>query len=508
MKHIVTALALVALALPASALAQWNRIEHPLLTKDDVLFAHHAISAQQFFIGGIRIKMGGGGLPAIEAILLRTMDGGKLFQNIAGTLKGNLMYAAPIMAVQFRDYNRGWAAIGKAIAWSETAANWTRVELESTPTAFRMFPDKTGVAAGEGGFVWRTEDDGRNWQRIDPGTTVDFSSFFFLDSKRGWIAGAARTSREVGDGGQQATVYGDMEVWSTTDGGHTWTKSFTWAPTGNEDARIPGLIQILADGKTGYFVVEDWAESTQRTSRIRLLKTTDGGVTFDDTGLDPQVGEFAMFGNMPIMMNHVSVMHWDDQRNGRLLGYAYITETSGGGGGSTPIHRWVEMTTTDGGTWKKPDLGKITMDMTNPGALQADPRTFGGGFLNRFTGHAVGEGGSVWSWEFECVKTSDCGEGYECDRTLRCHEVEDQPGEDACPACDTGRDRDAAGGSPEAWPLEDGYQPRDLAAYWDQTGSSGGGNCSAGSGRAGTLPLALLAMVLLAILAQRRRPAG
>ncbi len=134
-------------------------------------------------------------------------------------LLGNQFEPSFFNSVQAGEADLGWAAGG------------TTIEAVSRPVVYRylgedewissILPEGDGVAlhkvhfvdrnhgwaAGQDGYLARSDDGGRNWERLDSGTELDLYSVYFTDPFVGWAAG------------------GDFRtglVLRTTNGGENW----------------------------------------------------------------------------------------------------------------------------------------------------------------------------------------------------------------------------------------------------------------------------------------------
>jgi len=118
-------------------------------------------------------------------------------------------------------------------------------------------------------LIYRTHDGGLNWQ---PTTPVKFCGVWsFITVKKGWI-----WSPEPHNTGSTAPVKGTL--YRTEDGG------VLWKPTGTEKGleqyltQGEDIVQLeFVDGEYGWAVARDGHNLTQ------LLKTTDGGRTWNAT---------------------------------------------------------------------------------------------------------------------------------------------------------------------------------------------------------------------------------
>lgn len=102
------------------------------------------------------------------------------------------------------------------------------------------------------------------WRKQPSGTLAWLHSIYFLDGKRGWIAGSNGT------------------LLTTTDGGATWKT----APKPSED-NLRDVFFI--DEKNGWLLAERDIFKLKSAGEARsvLLRTTDGGATWERTGIFP-----------------------------------------------------------------------------------------------------------------------------------------------------------------------------------------------------------------------------
>ncbi len=148
---------------------------------------------------------------------------------------------------------------GVILRSSDNGANWSLViSPVSTPLRCVQTAGPSSVfAAGDGGVILRSTDAGLTW---DPGGNPfpgSIHSLHFLDQYYGFAAGIDSTN----PGGERIVLV-------TTDGGENWTQ----AP----GATGPGAIFDIsfADYATGYASLDNGG----------VLKTTDGGSTWDSIG--------------------------------------------------------------------------------------------------------------------------------------------------------------------------------------------------------------------------------
>ncbi len=176
--------------------------------------------------------------------IVRTTDGGSTWTKATptGATSNTVM-----LAVHFLDTNTGWVA-----------------------TTDQQQPQGMPMAVA----LYRTRDGGQTWSS----TTVPFSYSFvtpyplvsldFLDANRGWmtIYGPARMSTTPG------------QLFSTTDGGATWTQTATTAGGGLGAGQIPfGGSIYFHDASTGWLV-----GSMADNSAQHLYITHDGGLDWQE----------------------------------------------------------------------------------------------------------------------------------------------------------------------------------------------------------------------------------
>jgi len=112
-----------------------------------------------------------------------------------------------------------------------------------------------GWASGSG--ILKTTDGGLNWSSV---SGIVLNPIFFIDTLNGWGGGGNR------DPGDWSSIPG---VFHTMDGGENWTQQ---CHTG-EDSYISSLIFLNQN--------EGWAVGCDTASKGLILRTTDGGITWD-----------------------------------------------------------------------------------------------------------------------------------------------------------------------------------------------------------------------------------
>ncbi len=169
-----------------------------------------------------------------DSAVLRTVDGGQTWHNVAPSGETSLGYAADS---DFLDVNHAWVLV----------------------------PDPNNMLAGS---LYRTSDGGLDWIKA----IVPFGGgdLHFLDSNRGWMMaslGAGAGSMGVG-------------IFQTTDGGTTWAQTYT------NDPNQPGAgnslpLGGLKDGLAATDMSHAWIGGvTYAPGVIYLYATQDGGHTW------------------------------------------------------------------------------------------------------------------------------------------------------------------------------------------------------------------------------------
>jgi photosystem II stability/assembly factor-like uncharacterized protein len=173
---------------------------------------------------------------------------------------------------EFLDENSGYAfgnmagfRAGAVMRTADGGSTWTYNELILPECT--QFCDVHGIdvvdadliwAGTDVSFVYYSTDAGKNWNRVaDPGpAAITFPYVSFLDAQQGWIGYP-------------------LEIFSTSDGGHTWSA----LPLPDGVDQVAAIDRPGADG--GYLL----------DSSGRLHKTTDDGRTWttQDLGLGKAV---------------------------------------------------------------------------------------------------------------------------------------------------------------------------------------------------------------------------
>jgi len=134
----------------------------------------------------------------------------------------------------------------KSEQWQEAAKN-----AAQSITDLHMFDENNGIACGAGGLIYKTTTGGYYWEIIQSPITSSLYAVTFVDNMNGYIGG-------------------DKQVLVTKDGGNTWSQLPITEATGT----VKGL--YFSDVNNGQALVS-------ATSGGQIFKTTDGGITWTKT---------------------------------------------------------------------------------------------------------------------------------------------------------------------------------------------------------------------------------
>ncbi len=206
-----------------------------------------------------------------EGFLAKTTDGGRNWTQVAIPQE-----LGAIKTVWFADEQHGWLGpfagnpvLGRTDDGGQT---WQVVDLRpalegqlDNPNQWRhlgffAFDMDHLIVAGEKGLVLRSEDGGATWQAVR-GPDMSPRALSFLDRDHGWMVGA---------GGAVAR---------TTDGGRTWQACSSGVAN---DLTAVAFTSPTEGWATGMGIYKGAAHYTVAGC---LLHTTDGGLTWKNTGV-------------------------------------------------------------------------------------------------------------------------------------------------------------------------------------------------------------------------------
>lgn len=188
------------------------------------------------------IAGGKGGFPPDFGLILKTTDGGNLWESqIVGSNTFNASY--------FTDNNTGWA-VGNTGVIYKTINSGTNWSLQSTGNYYlsgiSFVDNNTGWAVGNLGTILKTTNGGSNWISQTSGITNALLSVDFVNDSTGWAVGS----------------FSGSIILKTTNGGTNWVTQTSGI---SFDLRC---VQFL-NNDTG------WAVGV-----FNILKTTNGGTNW------------------------------------------------------------------------------------------------------------------------------------------------------------------------------------------------------------------------------------
>ncbi len=140
----------------------------------------------------------------LDSLVMRTEDGGAIWQRISVPTKKELMH------LDYHGSSRVWAVgdDGVILFSADGGSSWkTQVSgTEKTLYNVDFRDDDEGFAVGKSGTILRTENGGTTWETVATNFKDTFLRVSFADDKNGWIVGYLGT------------------VLRSTDRGRTWIR--------------------------------------------------------------------------------------------------------------------------------------------------------------------------------------------------------------------------------------------------------------------------------------------
>jgi photosystem II stability/assembly factor-like uncharacterized protein len=117
-----------------------------------------------------------------------------------------------------------------------------------------------GWIAGDGGYLARTEDGGRNWTKQDIGTTEIINEIYFRNDDNGYLVAGKK-------------------MFITRDGGRTWRETQIYR-TGEFGENAPEFLSIRFADKRRGIVIGSVLNPKGRVVDSLVMRTEDGGETW------------------------------------------------------------------------------------------------------------------------------------------------------------------------------------------------------------------------------------
>ena len=232
-----------------------------------------------------------------QTAALRTTDGGNTWKNVTPEGLSDLGYSADYF---FLNAATGWIALmgtdptngtlyhtnDGGISWTSTAVPFGGGSLYFVDPMIGW--DLTGLGAGmshEAVAVFTTSDGGNTWTRVftdDPTLPGSSDSLPFVGDKTG--ISAVDTSHAWVTGAEPVTNF--IYIYATQDGGQDWAQQDVPVPAGFTDAMTNAIPPVFFGGNEGVLPVT----LIGNTNAIAFYLSHDGGQTWAASQLVPQGG--------------------------------------------------------------------------------------------------------------------------------------------------------------------------------------------------------------------------
>lgn len=342
---------------------------------------------------------------------------------------------------------------------TDFGVNWSEIVLPEvfSVQAVDALNDTVAFACGDDGFVYKTSDAGETWAQVGDTVlntidlhvidVVDADNIFiggedglFMKTSDGgasWDTSLVATTTEDLDGGIAFTtalngiIFGDGsvgEVWSTTDGGSSWTVFNLVPPLGLTYKRaygascVPGTQNFTlvgyhnttwksTDGGATFAVVGDYSYGYDQnkfvqmfdadnwiviTSQNGLLTTSDAGATWDTTSIGTgQSFGAAAFSSMTNGIVLATYGQWKATTDGSTFTNVYDWPAISFWGLGFPEPGTVMLGAWGGGEIAKSTDGGSTFSYPDNYASKTDDHIYELEFLDANTGLFAGTAGMI-----------------------------------------------------------------------------------------------------------------
>jgi len=159
-------------------------------------------------------------LTGTESVLYKTTDGGKTYSG------RNFGMPNPLFSIDFYDNNKGVISgcynkgvisgcCGMLLKTEDGGMNWSP-EVYLTPGytvhGIQYLNSSTYIIASEAGIVYRTTNNGNNWDSLSTPVFVDYFGMHFVNNNYGWIVGNSGVILSTTNGGGQGFPIGISNI--------------------------------------------------------------------------------------------------------------------------------------------------------------------------------------------------------------------------------------------------------------------------------------------------------
>lgn len=192
-----------------------------------------------------------------------TEDGGRTWMN-------QFPSSEPVIRLGFLDDQIGWAVTQSSALLSTTngGADWIKSDGLGTPLQAVDFVSPARAFATDGNGLLVSRDGGMTWERNGP--SLPFADLDFVSEEEGWAAGKG-------------------QVWHTRDGGKTWSVQLTLP----EPDEWLGCTFVRFPSETSGWVLFGLGQGAGSQEPYLLYSTTDGGRTWTPRLTGPWPWPFA-----------------------------------------------------------------------------------------------------------------------------------------------------------------------------------------------------------------------